>query len=143
MSQCTATVYRDCPNSDHCGDGCEYLEDGIGASGCAWNACSAVTGNGDWQSVCGGIDAVDVQGGCSLEMARGPDGANPFKTIFASGFYGVWKTYENGVHFGDNVGSVTLFCPADGISLCVYKSCFGCTPVVDWSVTGILVKCKV
>jgi len=110
VSQCTATVYQDCQSSDHCGAGCAYLEDGIGDSGCAWNACSAVTGDGEWQNVCGGIDAIDIEGGCSLQMARDSDGGTPYETIFESGFHGVWMTYEDGVHFGDNVGSVKMFC---------------------------------
>lgn len=113
VTQCQATVYMDCPNSDHCGDGCEYLEDGMGDSGCAWNACSAVTGNGEWQNICGGIDAVDVEGGCSFQLAQGSDGANAYDTIYEAGFHGVWMTYSaDGTHLGDNVGSIMMTCDA-------------------------------
>ena len=75
MTQCTATVYRDCPDQELCGTkngvSCDYIPDGIGQTQCGWNACSAVQGTGDWQSVCGGGDAIDITGGCVAQVAKG------------------------------------------------------------------------
>ena len=90
VNECEAVVYQDCSNSEHCGSDCEYLADGIGTSGCAWNACTAVTGTGAWQDICGGIDAIDVSGGCSFQLAKNSNGVNPYGTMYLPGFHGIW-----------------------------------------------------
>lgn len=97
------------------GVNCAYIPTGISGSGCGWSVCSPVTGNGAWQTVCSGIDAIDVIGPCNAQLAIDSNGGRPYSKIFQPGFHGVWKTYENGVHFGDNVGSVKLSCA--GISV--------------------------
>jgi len=156
VSQCTVTVYGNCaftPSSEcdwdwsvgpvgpdclaHCGDGCEYLADGIGDSGCAWDPCeSGTAATGGWQNIghrddcpsgggAGGdgvIDAIDVTGGCQFQLARGENGADPFSKIFEPGFHGVWNTYDvgydnsdgNHYHFGDNVLSIKMWCSSEG-----------------------------
>ena len=78
---------------------------------CGWNECSEVSGTGDWVNICGGIDAIDVTGGCSFELAKGSNGNNPYDKIYPGGFHGVWKTYIDGVHLGDNANSVRMTCP--------------------------------
>ena len=108
-------IYRDCAAAPGCGSkngiSCSYLSGGISANPtCASNACPAVIGNGNWQSVCGGIDAIDIIGPCKAQLAQQSNGGLPFSKIFQPGFHGVWATYENGVHFGDRVLSVKLSC---------------------------------
>ena len=70
-----------------------------------------MTGNGEWQNICGGIDAIDVEGGCSFQLAQGSNGANPYETVYEPGFHGVWATYSaDGSHLGDNAYSVLMTC---------------------------------
>ena len=69
-----------------------------------------MTATGDWQNTCGGIDAFDVSGGCTAQLARGSGGSNPYNRVFQNGFNGVWRGYEDGNHFGDNVASLKLTC---------------------------------
>ena len=113
-------IYRDCKAATACGSSsgisCAYLPYGISTTGCARNPCPAVVGNGQWQTVCGGIDAIDIKGPCNAQLARQTGGGSPYSKIFIPGFHGVWATYENGVHFGDNVLSVRMSC-ATGTSL--------------------------
>ena len=112
VDECKAIVYKDCPDSEHCGETCEYLPDGIGdKTNCAWNPCSEISGTKGWVNICRGIDAIDVKGGCSFALARGNDGSNPYHKVYQGGFHGLWKTYIDGVHLGDNVGSVKFTCP--------------------------------
>eukprot|EP00794_Sanderia_malayensis_P012286 gene12286-13551_t len=108
------TVYKDCLAATACGSrngySCRYIPSGIGSSACGWNPCPAITGNGLWQTVCSGIDAFDLQGPCNVQLAQYTGGQNSYPEIFKSGFNGLWATYSNGRHFGDNVLSFKLSC---------------------------------
>ena len=115
VSQCSVIIYRDCPAADSCGSAngksCAYLPGGRSeATGCGSNPCSPVVGNGNWQSICGGIDAIEVSGPCTAQLARQSGGTSPYSKIYQSGFHGIWRTYENGVHLGDNAASVRMQC---------------------------------
>jgi len=99
----------------HCGDGCEYRPDGIGDSECAHDPCPDVTGNGEWQMIAtykqcvlgrddvdrSVIDAIEVTGGCSFQLARDISGLDPFDKIFEPGFHGLWNTFDEGYDYSD------------------------------------------
>ena len=114
ISTCSVVIYKDCQAAPACGVrngfSCSYIPQGISTSACAWNPCTPVIGNGNWQSVCGGIDAIDIKGPCKAQLAQQSNGGLPYTKIFQPGFHGVWQTYENGVHFGDRVYSVKMSC---------------------------------
>eukprot|EP00795_Rhopilema_esculentum_P000397 gene397-10064_t len=122
ISTCSVVIYRDCQAAPACGSrngfSCSYISQGISTSACAWNPCTPVIGNGNWQSVCGGIDAIDIKGPCKAQLAQQSNGGLPYTKIFQPGFHGVWQTFENGVHFGDRVLSVKMSC-ADGVNTVV------------------------
>merc|ERR1719361_2882768 len=71
-----------------------------------------MTGTGDWQDICDGIDAFDLSGGCTAQLAIGSGGDNAYNTIFQSGFHGVWMVTEEGQanQFGDRAESIKLTC---------------------------------
>lgn len=111
VDECQAVWYQDCKAEEGCGDGCEYLPDGIGDSGCAWNQWGTATGEG-WHAMGGGVDAIDVSGGCTFQIARGDvPNVDPFEMVYAPGFHGLWKTYDsNGVHLGDAATAIKMSC---------------------------------
>lgn len=108
-------IYKDCQAATACGTSstgisCKYIANGISGTNCGWNPCPAVVGNGAWQGVCGGIDAIDIIGPCKAQLAQQSNGGSPYSKSYAPGFHGVWATYENGIHLGDNVNSVKMSC---------------------------------
>ena len=111
MDDCKAIVYKDCRNQVHCGGACQYLPGGIGYTNCAWNPCNEISATNGWVNICEGIDAIDVKGGCSFQLARREYGNDPYDKIYQGGFHGIWKTYIDGIHLGDNVRSLKLSCP--------------------------------
>ena len=112
VTKCQATIYQDCPAATACGSGCDYLAGGLQENtGCAWNGCSPVTGTGEWQDICAGIDAFEISGGCSGQLAKSSNGQNPYNQIYVNGFHGIWQTYIDGNHLGDNAKSIKMTCP--------------------------------
>ena len=114
VTKCSAIIYRDCPDAASCGSrngyDCKYIAGGIQNSGCGWNPCSSIVGNGNWQNVCGGADAIDIIGPCSAKLAQGSNGHSRYKKVLRPGFHGIWMVYEDGRHFGDAINSINLTC---------------------------------
>ena len=113
VTKCTAKVYRDCPAGGvKCGEKngvkCDYIPGGIGDSECGYAGCSTVQGNGNWQNVCSGGDAIDITGGCVGKIAYG---SREYSIELQPGFTGLWLRYSDNIHLGDRFNRVKLSCP--------------------------------
>ena len=116
VSQCSVIVYPACPSATACGSyngkSCAYLPGGLAENpGCGSQPCTAVVGNGGWQDICGGIDALEVKGPCTAQLAKSSGGSTPYKKVYATGFHGLmYVTNENGENINHNAESVRIQC---------------------------------
>ena len=77
---------------------------------CAMVACEPLKGTGDWQNICPGIDAFEITGGCTGQLAQFHNGGNPYNKTYQNGFHGIWNTFIDGIGLGDNANSIKLTC---------------------------------
>ena len=120
MSTCQAIVYRHCSNEVGCGSrndrSCRYLHSLSSNPACAWGPCGAVKGSKEWQPICDGINAIEIKGPCNAVLARESSGEKPYRRTFSSGFHGLWKIFEDGVHICENAAAIKFSCGGKDIS---------------------------
>ena len=92
ISHCKVDIYQDCPNAAGCGSQCTYVPNWDRSGTCAWNKCNhdyTASDPGSWQSICGGIDAINVIGeGCMAQLRQGSN----ISVLYKEGLNGVWNT---------------------------------------------------
>jgi len=147
QGKCNVTAYSDCiVHKPHCGANCEYLPEGVDLDdntcaknrqlgGYSHNHCETVkAGSLEWVNMGSEpncfygrngdnslVDAINVDGGCYFQLARGIDGKDPFTKLFKPGFHGLYETYDVGAEgplnsdspdrLYDNPLSIKMMCP--------------------------------